>query len=103
MRSLYGQNRQANAAHGADSAAAVAREVQCIFGYGWSEPGWAPLVLPTPASLRRARAALRWRRIKVSLWDAPNAESDVLFQFKLVRHRASTPSLWGRRHEALAF
>ena len=71
VRARFGRNKQANAAHGADSTAAATREIDQVFGHGWSEPGWAPLVLPTTLSLRRARRELRRCNISVSYWDRP--------------------------------
>lgn len=69
VRARFGTSKQANAGHGADSAAAARREVAYVFGSGWSEPGWAPLVLPGSTSTRRARAALRQSNIRVRHWD----------------------------------
>ena len=42
VRARWGSNKQANAAHGADSAAAAAREIGFVFGDGWAPaPGGA--------------------------------------------------------------
>ena len=38
VRARWGQTKQANAAHGADSKEAAEREIRLIFGEGWSEP-----------------------------------------------------------------
>ena len=66
VRARFGTNKQANAAHGADSTAAATREIDHVFGHGWSEPDWAPLVFPTSASLRRAHQELRRCDIRVT-------------------------------------
>ena len=42
VRARWGSNKQANAAHGADSPEAAAREIAFIFGEGWSEAGAWP-------------------------------------------------------------
>lgn len=46
VRARWGQNKQANAAHGADSPEAAQREIRFVFGEGWSEAG----SFPPPAS-----------------------------------------------------
>ena len=38
----WGSNKQANAAHGADSPEAARREIRFVFGDGWSEAGVSP-------------------------------------------------------------
>jgi nucleoside diphosphate kinase len=37
VRARFGLNKQANAAHGSDSPESAAREIQFVFGDGWSE------------------------------------------------------------------
>ena len=39
VRAVYGTNKQANAAHGADSPEAARREISLIFGADLVEPG----------------------------------------------------------------
>ena len=39
VRARFGTNKQANAAHGADSAEAARREIRFVFGDGWSVAG----------------------------------------------------------------
>ena len=39
VRARWGQNKQANAAHGSDSPESAAREIEFVFGQGWSEAG----------------------------------------------------------------
>lgn len=39
IRAVYGTNKLANAAHGADSLAAAAREIAFVFGEGAVQPG----------------------------------------------------------------
>ena len=69
VRARFGTNRQANAAHGADSIAAATREIEFVFGHGWSEPHWAPIVPRTADGVSNGRAVLRRRGIKVRGWD----------------------------------
>ena len=73
MRARFGANQQANAAHGADSLRAAKREIDFVFGSGWSEPDWAPLVLPTTRGLRRARLQLRRCNIRTRVWPTDRA------------------------------
>ena len=61
VRARFGTNRQANAAHGADSIAAATREIEFVFGHGWSEPHWAPIVPRTADGVSNGRAVLRRR------------------------------------------
>ena len=42
VRARWGTNKQANAAHGADSPEAARREIRFVFGDGWSEAGVSP-------------------------------------------------------------
>ena len=42
VRARWGSNKQANAAHGSDSPEAASREIEFVFGAGWSEPGAWP-------------------------------------------------------------
>ena len=80
VRARFGLNKQANAAHGADSRAAAEREINFVFGYGWSQPDWAPLVMPSRAATARARERLRACNIRVRYWDAHLDESTSSLQ-----------------------
>jgi len=42
VRARWGQNKQANAAHGADSYEAAEREIRFVFGEGWGKAGSFP-------------------------------------------------------------
>ena len=53
VRAVYGTNKQANAAHGADSPEAARREISLIFGADLVEPGGEAGVARTGRDTRR--------------------------------------------------